>query len=148
MRTADTSATVRHWHITESFPGCLPESDPYTTDSADLAIDEFGHALKEYANTLDGEEGDYAAAVGEICCTCRSDGRSPEHWQAVESGERAGLTEIIAGRCFELTPCGEADCLKYCPAPGCGTVESVTDPDDRCWCCGARYVDAEHRPER
>lgn len=148
VTTTTSSRTVRHWHVTESSPGCLPESVPYTSDCADLALDTLAHVLMDYADTLDGEDGSYAAAVGEIYCTCRSDGRSAERWESVDIAERAGLSEIIAGRCFELTPCAEAGCLKYCPNAECGTVAPITEEDDRCWCCGSRYVDAEHRPGR
>lgn len=154
MSTADfippatSPRTVRHWHVTESPPGCHPESVPYTGDCADLALDTLAHELIDYADTLEGEDGVYAAAVGEIYCTCRSDSRSAEHWDSVYAAERAGLSEIIAGRYFELIPCEETDCLKYCPDPDCGTVTPVTDSDDRCWCCGSRYIDADHRPGR
>lgn len=148
ITTATSPRTVRHWHVTESSPGRYPDPVPYTTDCADMALDTFAHVLMDYSDTLDGEDGAYAAAVGEIYCTCRSDGRSADHWDSVNAAERIGLSEIIAGRCFELTPCQEADCLKYCPDPDCGTVASVTDPDDQCWCCGSRYVDADYRPGR
>lgn len=160
--TRDTS-TVRHWHISESFPGCIPEAEPRISDSVDVAIDEFAHMIASYAEVLDGQDdghgggrnGDssessdaaYAQAMSETCCTCAPrDGRSDMYGDLLARTERGGLTEIIANRCFEITPCDETDCLKYCPAPSCGTVTAITDVDTRCWACGARYVDAEHRP--
>lgn len=54
-----------------------------------------------------------------------------------------GITEQFDHRLFELTPCTDHDCLKFCPDAECGTFTPVTEPDQRCWCCGTRYVDAE-----
>lgn len=143
---------VRHWHISEAFPGRIPESDPYVSDCVDIALDVFAHMLADYAEAL-GEkgrgEGDaiYAQTMSEICCSCTPcDKRSAIYGDLLARAGQDGVTKIIAERCFEITPCDEADCLKYCPTPGCGTVTVVTDVDTRCWACGARYVDADHRP--
>ena len=87
--------------------------------------------------------------MSEICCTCAPhDGQSDMYGDLLVHAERDGIAQIIASRVFEITPCDEADCLKYCPASGCGTVTAITDVDTRCWTCGAEYVDAEHRPGR
>ena len=47
--------TVRHWHISESLPGCVPESEPRISDSVDLAMDEFAHMVASYTELLDGQ---------------------------------------------------------------------------------------------
>jgi hypothetical protein len=142
-----TVESVRHWHVTESDAGCLPEVEPSMSTDAGLALDALAHLLEEWANTCpdpEDPEAVYADGIAEHYCTCRSGGRSAEHhdaMRAVEDGQ--GICEQIGHRVFELTSCREKDCLKYCPDTDCGTVAPVTDTDLRCWCCGTRYVDWE-----
>lgn len=141
---------VRHWHITASAAGCLPEVEPVTIDDGELALDALAHLLADWAQTCDdrddcAEDGDavYAEGRAEQLCTCRTGPRSAEHHDAlgwVEDGR--GVCEQIGDRVFELMPCQDTGCLKYCPDADCGTVTPIGDVDTCCWCCGARYVDA------
>lgn len=137
-------AVARHWHISESGAGYLPESEPYTTNDSESALDFLAHELDEWANSHDNPEHPhalYAAGVAEIYCTCRDGARSAEHHDAVTAVEDdEGICEQIGRRVFELAPCADKDCLKYCPDADCGTVSPITDSDTRCWACGATYV--------
>lgn len=150
---ATTPATaVRHWHVCESGPGYLPESEPFCATDAEMALDALAHLLSDYSATLDidfpdDEDSDaaYADAVSEIYCGCRS-GTSPEHGDALIRVDNGGLSETIDNRDFAITLCHERDCLTYCPDPVCGTVAPITDSDPWCWCCGTRYVDADNCP--
>jgi hypothetical protein len=138
---------VRHWHVIESDAGHLPETEPDTCDDGMLALDALAHQIKDWAQAQPDPEDLAATAaegVAEIYCTCRAEGRSAEHRDAVsrvESGR--GVSEQFDQRVFELTPCTEYDCLKFCPDAECGTFTPITDLDDRCWCCGATWVDRE-----
>ena len=144
---AEVNVTVRHWHVSESFPGCLPEADPDTCLTGEDALDTLAHLLKDWANAADDlEDSDAAVADGisEQYCTCtnRNSGeRSAEHRDALAAlKDGRGICDHVGNRVFEATPCQERDCLKYCPNAECGTVTPVTDTDPRCWCCGAAYV--------
>jgi hypothetical protein len=135
---------VRHWHVTESDAGCLPEAEPYTSDDGALALDALAHVLADWAQTCpdpDDPEACYAEGIAEQYCTCRQGERSAEHHDAMTAvTDGRGMCEQIGHRVFELTPCTEKDCLKYCPDAECGTVTPITDTDTRCWCCGASYI--------
>lgn len=140
---------VAHWHVTESDVGCLPEAEPYTSDSGELALDVLAHLLDDWSNSYDDpEDADSVRAAGlaESFCTCRDRDRerSDTHLDALAAvADGRGICEYIGLRVFELKPCSEKDCLKYCPDAECGTVTPVTEVDTRCWCCGATYVSWE-----
>lgn len=140
-------SAVRHWHVIESEAGYLPEAEPIFCDEVMSALDALAHQIKDWATAHpDPEDREATAAEGvaEIYCTCRSDGRSAEHHDAVAAVERGcGITEQFDQRVFELTACTEYDCLKFCPEADCGTFVAITETDPSCWCCGARYVDWE-----
>jgi hypothetical protein len=142
-----TVAAVRHWHVTESNAGYLPEAEPTTTVDAESALDALAHLLKDWAAAVadpDDPDAVYAEALSERYCTCRQGERSAEHHDATTAVEEGkGICEQINSRVFELVPCQEKDCLKYCPDAECGTVTPVTDSESHCWCCGARYVDRQ-----
>lgn len=149
-KIAGAVKVVRHWHVTESNAGCLPEADPYTSDHPWLALDALAHLLSEWAQTCpDPEDGDalYADGLAEQYCTCRQGERSAEHHDAITAVyDGRGICEQIGHRVFELAVCEEKDCLKYCPDPECGTITPMNDTDTRCWCCGTPYVDWEKCP--
>jgi hypothetical protein len=142
---AATIAAVRHFHVSDSRAGCLPEAEPYVTDDAPLALDALAHLLSDWAESTDPTDPDddavCAATVAEIYCLCPERSHSAEHGDALARLERGqSVCEYAGLRVFECAVCDELDCLKYCPAGDCRTVTGVTDTDTRCWCCGACYV--------
>jgi hypothetical protein len=139
----DPVTAVRHFHVCESQAGCLPETEPYVTDDAPLALDALAHLLTDWAETREPDDSDatHTEAVAEIYCVCPQRGHSAEHHDALARLEQGqNICETTGLRVFEIAVCTERDCLKYCPADDCRTVTDVTEIDTRCWCCGAHYV--------
>ncbi|MGP4029710.1 hypothetical protein [Actinomadura sp. 3N407] len=138
---------VRHWHITESDAGYLPEAEPVTVDDGEMALDVLAHLLADWAQSFDDAEHPdavYAEGLAEQLCTCKKGERSAEHRDAqIKVADGRGMCEHIGDRVFDLTPCQDQGCLKYCPDADCGTVTPIGDTDPSCWCCGTRYVDGE-----
>jgi len=139
--TISTVTAVRHFHVLEADVGCLPESAPYVTDGAQLALDALAHLMSDWAETQEPDDPDAVAAVAvaEMYCACRPHG-STDHDEALtrlEQGRKIGETAGL--RVFEIAVCTERDCLKYCPDDDCRTVTSTTDLDTRCWSCGSPY---------
>jgi hypothetical protein len=152
---ADTPAAipaVTHFDVCESDAGCLPETDPYVTSDAGLALDSLAHLMADWSNSHDdpgAEQEDTAYAVGaaETCCGCPPRGTSAEHSDALARlSEGRNVCETAGQREFEIQVCRQHDCLKYCPSGHCGIVTAVSDPDAWCWCCGAAYVLSESCP--
>jgi hypothetical protein len=140
---ARTVTAVTHFHVHESDAGCLPESEPYVTEDATLALDALAHLIADWSETTepDDEDGVAAAAVSATYSCCSERGDSAEYGDALAHLERRqGICETAGRRAFEIAVCTDRDCLKYCPIDGCRTVTCVTDTDTRCWCCGVYYT--------
>lgn len=137
---------IAHWHVTKSLPGYLPESDPITCTDAEGALDALAHELDDYADSFDDQatvddDVTLASALKEIYCTCRQGERSAEHHDAlIAINDGRGICNYVGTLVFELSPCSEHDCLKYCPDAECRNVAGIEDQDHACWVCGAEYV--------
>jgi hypothetical protein len=134
---------LRHYHVSEADAGCLPDAEPYVTDDAPLALDALAHLMSDWAHEADPDEPDSAgvAAIAEIYCLCPGRDKSAEHRDALALlAAGHGITETAGQRVFEIAPCTERDCLKYCPQAGCRTVTCANGTDNRCWSCGDAYV--------
>ena len=117
-----TAGSVRHWHVTESGAGYLPEAEPCTSDDSAVALDVLAHLLADWSETCDDPtdpdpdpdpdpDAAYAAAIAEHYCTCRPGERSAEHHDALAAvDDGRGICEQIGHRVFELTPCTGTDC--------------------------------------
>ncbi len=146
------AAPTLHYHITESFPGYLPESDPRLATDPEDALDAVADLLTEWADANDDPHDDDPDGVGDEEVTAalgtaelyRAGGSSAEHGDLLARLARhGGVAEYVGNRVIEARTCTDRDCLKYCPQAECRTVAEITDPDHRCWCCGTRYVSAE-----
>jgi len=151
LPTGEAAAVPVHFHITESFPGYLPESDPRLATDPDSALEVVAELLAEWAEAHDGI-GDDPDGVGEEEVTgawgtaelYRAGGSSAEHADLLARLDRHGaVAEYVGNRVIEARACSDRGCLKYCPDGDCRTVAEITDADQWCWCCGARYVPAE-----
>jgi hypothetical protein len=140
-----------HYHITESLPGYLPESDPRLATDPEDALDAVADLLTDWADANDPDDDD-PDGVGDEEVTAalgtaelyRAGGSSAEHGDLLARLARhGGVAEYVGNRVIEARTCTDRDCLKYCPAEDCRTVAEITDTDHRCWCCGTRYVGAE-----
>ena len=130
---------VRHWHVYSSFPGCLPDGDQYTTDDAAHALDHFAHLINDWADAQPDENVQVLGIV-ERCCSCQPSQHAEYDVMLAHVMNGRALCEYLGGLFYELVPCNDAACLKYCPDPECGTVMPINECDHRCWCCGAVYV--------
>jgi hypothetical protein len=130
-----------HYHVSESTPGCLPETDPVFATDPEAALSAAAEALADWAEAHDEETGTDEEATGALAVAEIYRGSSAEHGDLLARLDRdGGLAEYVGDRVVETVACTHPDCAKYCPDPGCGTVTALGDSDPRCWCCGAPYV--------
>jgi hypothetical protein len=147
--TTNAVGGVRHFHVSDTQVGCLPETDPWVTDDPVLALDALAYLLSDWAETTEPDEPNarWAEAVAEIYCACSVSGRSAEHADALAHLERGDdLCEAAGLRVFKIEVCAERDCLKYCSADDCRTVAAATDTDTWCSVCGTNYVPWDRCP--
>jgi hypothetical protein len=143
-------SAVRHWHVIESDPGCLPEADPYVIDDVDLALDAAAHLLAGWSQDHpDHRDAARAGEVADVWCGCARDGGDAAdeyHQTAARLDDGDSVTVVCGNREFAIACCHQRDCWKYCPADDCRTATPIDDPDERCWCCGTTYTPSESCP--
>lgn len=146
--TGATSA-IRHFHVIEAAPGCLPETAPSVTDNPAIALDTFVDLLDGWSQSLppSDRDGACAAVLADRYRPSDNEGDSAAYDGALADLDHGhGVHEIVGFREFEIATCDERDCLRYCPDTECRTVAPVADVETRCWCCGTPYVSWERCP--